>query len=198
MRPWLACLGDELRRSRSWAVAFAAGASVVYVLSASVPCWGRADVAPSVAPSVPSDASSAELVSSWLTIRTRDGPVRFAVELAETAEQQERGLMYRRNLATGAGMLFDFGEPRVITMWMENTYIPLDMLFIDEGGVVAGIARNTKPLSRTIISSRIPVRAVLEINAGAAAHLGIRPGDRVDHAIFRSRPSAVTPPAGGR
>lgn len=194
MRPWLARIDDEPGRSRSWAVGFAAGVSVVYVLSAPVPCWGRADVAPSV----PSDTSSAEVISSWLTIRTRDGPVRFAVELAETAEQQERGLMYRRNLATGAGMLFDFGEPRVITMWMENTYIPLDMLFIDEGGVVAGISRNTKPLSRTIISSRIPVRAVLEINAGAAAHLGIRPGDRVDHAIFRSRPSAVTPPAGGR
>lgn len=148
--------------------------------------------------SAPAPRADGQMIASRLTIETRNGPVSFVVELAETAERQERGLMFRRELAADAGMLFDFGVSRVLTMWMKNTYLPLDMLFIDAGGIVASIARDTEPMSTTIISSKVPARAVLEINAGAAARLGIRPGDRVDHPIFAPRGAPTTPPAGAR
>jgi uncharacterized membrane protein (UPF0127 family) len=81
-------------------------------------------------------------------------------------------------------MLFDYQESRPVAMWMKNTHIPLDMLFIDAAGRVARVARDTEPFSLTPIPSGQPVRAVLELNAGTARRLGIRPGDRVRHPIF--------------
>jgi uncharacterized membrane protein (UPF0127 family) len=81
-------------------------------------------------------------------------------------------------------MLFDFGPERIARMWMKNTYIPLDMLFIGGDGLVADVAEQTEPLSLDIIASRVPIRAVLELNAGTVARLGIRRGDRVHHRIF--------------
>lgn len=183
-------MSGRRERSRSRAAAFAAGMSVVLLVATPVPGWGRDDPAP--------HASAEPSGLERLTIGTRDGAVDLAVEVAETPEQQARGLMYRQSLAPGAGMLFDFGPSRVVTMWMKNTYIPLDMLFIDERGIVARIVRNTEPLSSAVISSGVPVRAVLEINAGAAERLGLRPGDRVDHPIFRRQPPPVRPPADGQ
>lgn len=103
----------------------------------------------------------------------------FVVELAITPEQQRRGLMFRTNLAHDAGMLFDFKEPRIISMWMKNTLIPLDMIFVDEAGRVVFIAENTTPESTDIISSSIPVRWVLEVYGGITSKLEIGDGDQL-------------------
>lgn len=108
----------------------------------------------------------------------------FDVEVAQSARQLAQGLMYRKSLGASAGMLFDFGRPQPIAMWMKNTLIPLDMLFIDGDGVVTGIAERTEPMSTEVIGSPGPVRAVLEVNGGTASRLGLRPGDRVVHPIF--------------
>jgi uncharacterized protein len=120
-------------------------------------------------------------------IGSKTGVHTFAVELALNDEQRARGLMFRRELPEGRGMLFDFHREQPITMWMQNTYIPLDMIFIRGDGRILSIAENTEPLSTRVISSGGPVRAVLEVIAGTAKKLGIRPGDRVSHSIFRSR-----------
>ena len=122
-----------------------------------------------------------------LEIAGNTGVHRFTVEIAITDEQRARGLMFRRELPEGRGMLFDFYREQPITMWMQNTYIPLDMIFIRGDGRVLSIAENTEPLSTRVIGSGGPARAVLEVIAGTAKKLGIRPGDRVSHSIFRSR-----------
>lgn len=122
--------------------------------------------------------------ASTVTVVTAAGPHRLTVELATTAAQRSHGLMFRRTMAADHGMLFDFGRDTYVSMWMKNTFIPLDMLFIDAAGRVAHIARDTKPMSLDIIDAPGRVRAVLELNAGAAARLGVRVGDRVRHALF--------------
>lgn len=120
-------------------------------------------------------------------IVTRNGVRVFDVELAVTAEERSKGLMFRRELPEGRGMLFDFVGEGPISMWMKNTYISLDMIFIRADGRIARIAENTTPQSETTIPSGTPVKAVLEVIAGTAKRLGIAPGDRVAHRIFRSR-----------
>ena len=120
-----------------------------------------------------------------LTIETADGrSLVFAIELAQTPEQQARGLMNRAKLPADAGMLFDFGVDRPVAMWMKNTLIPLDMVFIEADGRIAGIAQRTVPMSLEVISSPGPVRAVLELNGGTAERLNVKTGDRVAHPIF--------------
>ncbi len=121
---------------------------------------------------------------SKLTIVTERGRFDFNIELAETSVQQSRGLMYRQELAHDAGMLFDYQRSRRVSMWMQNTFIPLDMLFIDSDGRVVNIAERAVPRSTSIIPSRGRVRAVLEVNGGTADKLGIKPGDQVLHPIF--------------
>ena len=108
----------------------------------------------------------------------------FAVRLADTSETRARGLMYVTDLEPDHGMLFDFGETRMVGMWMKNTPLSLDMLFVTADGVIAKIARNTTPFSTATVSSGRAVRAVLEIRGGRAAELGIVPGDRVVHRLF--------------
>jgi uncharacterized membrane protein (UPF0127 family) len=109
----------------------------------------------------------------------------FTVELAVTPQQLGQGLMYRRSMASDAGMLFDFSRRGGrASMWMKNTYIPLDMLFIRADGEIESIAERTVPHSLETISSKGPVRGVLELNGGTAARLGIEPGDIVEHPIF--------------
>jgi uncharacterized membrane protein (UPF0127 family) len=113
----------------------------------------------------------------------------FAVEVATTPDQLSQGLMFRRSLAADAGMLFDFGQEQQVAMWMKNTMIPLDMLFIAADGRIVLIAEYTVPGSLEPLGPRRPVRAVLEVNAGTAQRLGIRPGDHVTHALFAGNPS---------
>jgi uncharacterized membrane protein (UPF0127 family) len=122
--------------------------------------------------------------TSSLTIDTAGGPQRFAIELALTPAQQEQGLMFRRELAPDAGMLFDLGEERIATFWMKNTLIPLDMLFIAGDGRIADIHERAVPLSEATISSSVPVRAVLELNGGTVARLHIKVGDVVRYPVF--------------
>jgi uncharacterized membrane protein (UPF0127 family) len=122
-----------------------------------------------------------------ITIQTGQGPRSFSVEVARTEAERAQGLMYRRSLAADRGMLFDFAAPQPVSMWMQNTYIPLDMLFIRPDGTIARIAENTEPLSTRIISSGEPVPAVLEIAGGASRRLGIKVGDRVEHPLFKGR-----------
>jgi uncharacterized protein len=119
-----------------------------------------------------------------LAIVTQGGRHRFAVEVARTEADRAQGLMFRRNLAPDRGMLFDFGRNEPLAMWMKNTYIPLDMLFIRPDGTIARIAENTEPLSERVIPSGGAASAVLEVAGGTAARLGIRPGDRIEHPLF--------------
>ena len=119
-----------------------------------------------------------------LTIVSASGAHRFTVELAETPGQMEQGLMFRRSLAPDAGMLFDFKQPTVATMWMHNTLIPLDMLFVDQQGLIVNIAARAVPESDATIAAVAPVRAVIELNGGTADRLDIKPGDRVLYPIF--------------
>jgi len=124
--------------------------------------------------------------TSELTIVSATGPHRFTVEVAETPEQMEQGLMFRRAMAADAGMLFDYKAPTVATMWMRNTLIPLDMLFVDARGRIVNIHERAVPQSLDVIAAAAPVRAVIELNGGTAARLGIAPGDHVQHPIFGS------------
>lgn len=119
-----------------------------------------------------------------LSIETAEGTHEFQVEIARTGEERAQGLMFRRQLAADAGMLFLFGGSEVRGMWMKNTYIPLDMLFIDAAGKIVRIEERTVPFSERAIVSGSPVAAVLELNAGTASRLKIRPGDRVRHSAF--------------
>ena len=119
-----------------------------------------------------------------LTIATDGDATMFTVEIADTDASRERGLMFRQRLPEDRGMLFDFGEPRPVSMWMKNTYIPLDMIFISRAGKVISIARDAEPMSETIIPSGGPAYAVLELNGGAAARIGLKVGDEVRHPIF--------------
>ena len=120
-----------------------------------------------------------------LTIVTAKGKVTFQVEVMRTDEERARGLMNRAYLPADRGMLFDFKEPQMAAMWMKNTLIPLDMLFVRKDGTIANIAENTEPHSLRTISSTEPVLGVIELNGGAAAKQGIAPGDRVEHPLFK-------------
>ena len=122
-----------------------------------------------------------------LEIVSKTGVHTFAVEVALTPEDQAKGLMFRRELPEGQGMLFDFQREQPATFWMKNTYVSLDMIFIRADGRILRIAENTVPLSEALVPSGGPVRAVLEVVAGTAKKLGIAPGDRVAHPIFSSR-----------
>ncbi len=118
-----------------------------------------------------------------LTIITQQENLHFTVEVATTPQQEELGLMFRKNLAELHGMLFDFGKPRHVDMWMKNTLIPLDMLFIDDKGIVTQIVANAKPESTDIIASTEDAAEVLELAGGAAARYHIAKGDKVLYSL---------------
>jgi uncharacterized membrane protein (UPF0127 family) len=122
-----------------------------------------------------------------LEIASKSGVHVFAVEIADTDASREKGLMFRKSLPEGQGMLFDFHEEQPVGFWMQNTYIPLDMIFIRGDGSILRIAENTEPLSTRIIPSGGPVRAVLELIGGSARKFGIAPGDKVAFPIFKPR-----------
>ena len=119
-----------------------------------------------------------------LEIVTKTGVQMFSVEMAKTEKERETGLMYRTELADGRGMLFDFTPEQQISMWMKNTYLSLDMIFIGGNGRILRIAENTEPQSLKIISSGGPAKGVLEVIAGTARKYGIAPGDQVVHPLF--------------
>jgi uncharacterized protein len=122
-----------------------------------------------------------------LEIATKSGVQVFSVEMATTEEEKQTGLMHRKELPDGKGMLFDFSPEQQISMWMKNTYISLDMIFIRADGRILRIAENTEPLSTKIISSGGLAKGVLEVIAGTAQKYGIQPGDRVAHPLFGKR-----------
>jgi uncharacterized membrane protein (UPF0127 family) len=133
-------------------------------------------------------ASSARAASVQpLEIVTKNGVQVFSVEMATTEQEKETGLMYRKELPDGRGMLFDFSPEQQISMWMKNTYIPLDMIFIRADGRILRIAENTEPQSTRIIPSGGLAKGVLEVIAGTAKKYGIQPGDRVAHPLFNGR-----------
>lgn len=122
-----------------------------------------------------------------LVIVTANGPQRFEVEVVREEADRARGLMFRRSLAPDRGMLFDFARVEPVSMWMKNTYLSLDMIFIRPNGTIARVAENTEPLSTRTVGSGEPVLAVLEVVAGTAKRLGIKAGDRVEHPLFRAK-----------
>jgi uncharacterized protein len=129
-------------------------------------------------------AQTEQFPTASLTILTAKGPQKFSVELATTPAQMEQGLMFRRSMAPDAGMLFDYRVPSMAMMWMKNTLIPLDMLFVDAQGRIVNIHERAVPGSLATIAAAAPVRAVIELNGGTASRLGIQPGDRVQFPIF--------------
>lgn len=182
-----------LRRSVAAAVLLAAGVLTAGVLAAGVLTAGLLATA-AVAPAHAQSGAQAQAPSGQpplplepLEIATRNGVVTFEVEVARTVQSITMGLMYRRELGERRGMLFDFKDEQPVSMWMKNTLIPLDMLFIRSNGTISRIAANTTPLSTATIPSNEPVQAVLEIAGGAAKRLGIAPGDRVAHPLLSGR-----------
>jgi uncharacterized membrane protein (UPF0127 family) len=114
-----------------------------------------------------------------LVLRTESGDHSFNIEIATTDHERALGLMFRRSLPENAGMLFLYNQPQAAAMWMQNTLIPLDMVFISADGTVHRIESNAEPFSTTIIPSEGPVIGVLELNGGEAAKIGLKPGDKV-------------------
>jgi uncharacterized membrane protein (UPF0127 family) len=127
----------------------------------------------------------ARMTRETVTIVTGSGEKRIDTEIAATANEKAVGLMFRTTLPDTEGMLFAYDQPLEITMWMKNTYIPLDMVFIKPDGIVHRIEIRTEPLSENIIASQGQVIAVLELAGGAAERLGIKPGDKVKHRFFK-------------
>ena len=163
--------------------------SSVRVLSTFLPtsllCLAALALAVPGAPRAQEPAPAAQAATEPLAVVGKSGRHAFKVEVMRDDAGRARGLMYRRSMPADHGMLFDFERPLPVNMWMKNTYIPLDMLFIRSDGSIARIAPDTEPLSTQIVSSGEPVLSVLELNAGTAAKLGIRAGDRVEHPLFR-------------
>ena len=123
---------------------------------------------------------------SRVVLVAESGRYSFDVEVATTDDQRRLGLMNRPQLGKNSGMLFDYGSSREVAMWMKNTIIPLDMIFVAADGRIIRIAENTEPFSLSVVRSGGEARAVLEVNAGTAARLGLKPGDRIEHDIFRN------------
>lgn len=158
------------------------------MIAASLPSLLRS-VALGLALALPVAACSAQQAEptvvvadeSTAVLHTEAGDFTFTIEIADTPQEQARGLMYRQALAPDAGMLFDYGTERRVSFWMQNTYIPLDMIFIAADGTVRHIHANARPLDPTSIPSRVPVRFVLEVPGGRAAEIGLAEGDRLTH-----------------
>jgi len=119
-----------------------------------------------------------------LKIVTEDGEHDFMVEEAKTLAQQARGMMFRETMEADTGMIFEFDEPKVATIWMKNTSIPLDILFVRSNGKILKIEHSHKPYTLRSASSEAPVAAVVELKGGESKARGIRPGDTVQHPFF--------------
>jgi uncharacterized membrane protein (UPF0127 family) len=122
-----------------------------------------------------------------LAIRTKAGRHEFNIEIARRRHQHAQGLMFRRHLAADAGMLFLYRETQRASMWMKNTYVPLDMIYIDRQGTIVGYYERAIPGSLEVITSKHPVNAVLEVNSGTVSRLKIAVGDKVIHSAFEAK-----------
>jgi len=127
----------------------------------------------------PAGQSPAGLGQVVLCVTSKAKTHSFTVEVAASSLEQARGLMFRKELADNAGMIFPFPEPRMASFWMKNTVIPLDIIFVRSDGTIESIAANTEPYSMTPVASGAPVTAVLELRGGLSAQLGIVAGDKV-------------------
>ncbi|CUJ35091.1 hypothetical protein TA5113_03134 [Cognatishimia activa] len=125
--------------------------------------------------------AGAECRPDTVHLRGDWGKARFSVEVADNASERARGLMERPSMPLSAGMLFVYHQTRPVSFWMRNTLIPLDMIFLDENGVVVNVHHNAIPLDETLIPSRAPTRYVLEVNAGLSKALGITKGTELRH-----------------
>lgn len=119
-----------------------------------------------------------------LSVITASGTHQFSVDVMRSEPDLEKGLMFRKSIPANYGMLFDFQREQNIMMWMKNTYIPLDMFFMDKTGKVVGIVANAEPMSEKVLSAGVPTDAVLEVRGGTAARIGLKLGDRVRDPIF--------------
>ena len=119
-----------------------------------------------------------------LIIETAQGPVEFIAEIADTEASRQRGMMYRETMAPNEAMLFDFEVEQPVAIWMANTLISLDIIFVRADGTIAKIVDHAQPLSRRSMPSDFPVLAVIEIPGGRSAEAGIAPGDLVRHPLF--------------
>ena len=135
----------------------------------------------------PSAQTEIKMRRETLTLHTASGAHRIDIEVAESDSEKARGLMFRRSLGDSEGMLFPYPSAHEITMWMRNTFISLDMIFIRSDGIVHRVATDTEPHSERIIASQGDVTAVLEMKAGSARRLQVQPGDRVEHAHFKGK-----------
>ena len=120
-----------------------------------------------------------------LTIQSENGAHTFQVEEAKTLGQQARGMMYRETMEPDTGMIFEFEEPKLATIWMKNTAIPLDILFVRSNGKILKIEHSHQPYTLRSASSEAVVAAVVELKGGRSKELGIRPGDQIDHPFFK-------------
>jgi hypothetical protein len=127
----------------------------------------------------------AAVAAEFLEFITATGAHRVEIEVARTEREREVGLMYRRSMPRDHGMLFTFPSEQPVSMWMKNTYIPLDMVFVSRKGRVTSVARDAVPMSETVIPSGPPAFAVIELNAGAARAIGLDVGDQVRHPSFK-------------
>lgn len=128
-----------------------------------------------------------EVDANPLTFMTSAGEQQIELEIADTDESRMRGLMFRTDLPLQRGMLFDFKQVRLVLMWMKNTPLPLDMVFLHTDGTIAVIRENTTPFSENIVSSGEPVAYVIELNAGMAKKLGLSAGDKAVHPAICGR-----------
>ena len=128
---------------------------------------------------------SASMKSELSIITSNGSKHNFLVEVARTEEEKKIGLMFRKTLAKNAGMLFLYKREALRLMWMKNTFIPLDILFIDKKGVIKRVVKRTTPHSLATISSRKSVLAVLELRGGITSSLEIKKGDRIEHPAFK-------------
>jgi len=129
-------------------------------------------------------AEAMQFASEQLVVHANGGARTFTVELALSEQQREYGLMFRKSMPADHGMLFDFGTTRRVLMWMKNTPLPLDMLFLDRTGAIVSISANAVPYSEAIIDSQAAIRYVIELNGGIAAKFGLSVGDKVTSATI--------------
>jgi uncharacterized membrane protein (UPF0127 family) len=164
------------------------GSRILVILKSALLALFFMSAAPTVSTPVLAQQEAVQFASEPLTIKTAKGATHsFTVELATTEDQREYGLMFRKVMPPDHGMLFVFEKMRDIMMWMENTPLPLDMLFLDADGKITHIQENAVPYSKAIINSGGPVKYVIELNGGIVKKLGLSVGDKASSATIAKR-----------